>query len=292
MEPTESKIRALIGRAATAYSAGPSVSDTRRVCQDLAQAGVASTICYWNVGTEEPLRMSAVYSQLLGVIWQLQTDCYLSIKAPAINLDPRLLQKILARAWRTGVKVHFDAMGPEAADATFALIDMARHVYPRLGCTLPGRWRRSLADADRAIALDLEVRVVKGQWSEGTTEEIDPRNGFLDVIDRLATGRARHVAVATHDVELARQAVRRLKTSGIDCELELLYGLPARPVLALAQQLKVPARMYVPCGRVGLPYRLHQAVRNPRILAWFAHDLWRAGKPLNSVGSAKRRLAA
>jgi proline dehydrogenase len=291
MEPTESKIRSLIRRAATAYSAGPSVSDTRCVCQDLAQAGMASTICYWNAGTEEPHCMSTLYSELLGVIWQLQTDCYLSIKAPAIDFDPRLLQKILARAWRTGAKVHFDAMGPEAADATFYLIETARQIYPKLGCTLPGRWRRSLADADRAIALELEVRVVKGQWSEGTTDEIDPRNGFLDLIDRLAAGRARHVAVATHDVELAGQAVRRLQTGGIDCELELLYGLPVRPVLALAQQLKIPARMYVPCGHVGLPYRLHHAVRNPRILAWFAHDLWRGGKPLNSVASA-RRLAA
>ena len=36
------------------------------------------------------------------------------------------------------------------------------------------------------------------------------------------------------------------------------------------------ARMYVPYGQSGLPYRLKNSIRNPRILSWFLHDLWRA----------------
>ena len=57
-------------------------------------------------------------------------------------------------------------MAPETVDDTFNLIGKARDIYAKLGCTLPGRWRRSLSDADRAIEMGLRVRVVKGQWAQ------------------------------------------------------------------------------------------------------------------------------
>src|SRR5207248_2469350 len=102
-------------------------------------------------------------------------------------------------------------------DRTFDLIAKAYDIYPRLGCTLPGRWRRSLHDADRAIALGLRVRVVKGEWAGLGTDDMDAREGFLNLIDRLA-GRAIHVAVATHNPAMARFSLRRLKNTETPCE--------------------------------------------------------------------------
>ena len=142
---------------------------------------------------------------------------------------------------------------PEATDRTFDLIDSARQLYAKLGCTLPGRWRRSLTDADRAITLGLRVRVVKGEWPEGTGNKADPANGFLDIIDRLVL------------ISFLHRLFRRLRTAGTSCEPELLYGLPLRRMLELARAFNVLTRMYVPYGTSGLPYRLKQAARNPRI---------------------------
>ena len=123
--------------------------------------------------------------------------------------------------------------------------------------------------------MGLRVRVVKGQWADSTSDDADPVKGFLNIIDRLGAERAPHVAVATHDANLAREALSRLRTTGTPCELELLYGLPIQPLLKVARALKVPTRLYVPYGQTGLPYRLRHAVTSPHILGWFLRDLLR-----------------
>lgn len=275
MGTTKSKALSLIRRAARAYTAGPNLHNARTVCERFAGDGVASTICYWNSATDRPDRVGGLYMDILGLIPNLSTDCYLSVKAPAIKFDVVLLRHILDCAQRIGAVVHFDALAPETADDTFDLITKARNLYPKIGCTLPGRWRRSLRDADRAVELGLRVRVVKGEWAEGTPDDMNPRDGFLNIIDRLGAERAPYVAVATHNALLARDALSRLRTTGTPCELELLYGLPLEPLLEVARDFGVPARMYVPYGQTRLPYRLREATRNPRIIGWFLRDLVR-----------------
>ena len=135
-------------------------------------------------------------------------------------------------------------------------------------------------DVDRAIDFGLRVRVVKGEWSGLNGDETDRCAGFMKVVECLAAGGARHVAVATHDAALADKALDCLKSAGTSCELELLYGLPQSAMLELARRRGVTARIYVPYGCAGLPYQLKEAPRNPRILAWFLRDLLRGyGSP-------------
>jgi proline dehydrogenase len=272
MGAAESAIQSLIRRAARGYIAGPSMEDARSVCERLERDGIASTVCYWDIYADHPNLVSQAYIGLLAGIARDAADCYLSLKAPSLKFDVDLVNKILVEATRLNAIVHFDALAPETVDPTFALIGRVRDNYPRLGCTLPSRWRRSVIDTQQAIDLGLRVRVVKGEWKG--PDDTDPREGFIDVIHRLA-GRAKHVAVATHNPTMARVSLRLLKNAGTPCELELLYGLPQQPLLQIARDFGVRARMYVPYGSSGLPYRLKQAVRNPRILGWFMHDLWR-----------------
>jgi proline dehydrogenase len=226
------------------------------------------------VYADQPRFVSQAYIALLGAMSNGAADCYLSVKAPALKFDFDLVRNVVEEARRLNAIVHFDAMAPDTVDPTFDLINQAREIYSRLGCTLPGRWRRSVTDGDRAIELGLRVRVVKGEWKGIGDDETDPREGFLNIIDRLA-GHAKHVAVATHDPTMARVSLRRLKNAGTPCELELLYGLPQQTLLKIARDFGVRARMYVPYGHAGLPYRLRQAVRNPRIIGWLVHDLLR-----------------
>ena len=275
MATNKSRLHSLIRRAARPYAAGPAIQNAQEVCQRLGQAGVSSTMCYWNAPADTPGRIADFYMDILGAAANLSSDCYLSVKLPAIGYDMTLLTTVIERARSVDALVHFDALAPETAGETFRLIAKAHAIHPKLGCTLPGRWRRSLTDADRAIEMGLRVRVVKGEWPETNADDVNPRDGFLNVIDRLGAERARHVAVATHNLELAHEALSRLRTTGTSCELELLYGFPLEPLLKVAQELRVPARMYVPYGQTRLPYRLKQAAQNPRILAWFLRDLFR-----------------
>jgi proline dehydrogenase len=75
---------------------------------------------------------------------------------------------------------------------------------------------------------------------------------------------------------LAREALSRLLRSGTDCELELLCGLPRRASLAVARELGVPVRLYIPFGAAWLPYALGQVARNPRMLSWVVRDTFNA----------------
>jgi hypothetical protein len=288
----------VVKRAASHYVAGSSLDDALRAKQRLAAVGHSATIGYWDAETDTARAVADQYLAVLDALAQAPLDCYLSIKLPALRYSGELLREVAERAQgsrRTpcavntesaqpdgtrsvpatcsGRRVHFDSLALETADRTREMIDELLAAMPGidLGCTLPGRWRRSLADADWAAGRGLFVRVVKGQWPDPLDSRRDPRSGFLEAIDRLA-GRARHVAVATHDVKLAAEAIRRLQAAGTPCDLELLHGLSRRRAIKVTQEQGVAVRVYVPYGDAYLPYALSQVCRRPRILWWLAKD--------------------
>jgi proline dehydrogenase len=270
--------RSVMRWASRAYVAGATLEDAVRVSNRLAAQELATSIGYWNVAGEAPRAVADAYLAGLERIARARLDCSLSIKASAMGCSRALVDEVVARAVETGVGVHFDAMRPESAGPTLQLIAESAARFPRVGCTLPARWQRSARDAQRALELGVNVRVVKGQWAD-PLREVDPREGYLSLIDRLA-GRARHVAVATHDPALAHAALARLRAAGTPCQQELLFGLPLKAALRVAVEAGVSTRIYVPYGEAWIPYCVSRLRENPRILVWLARDalLGRAGK--------------
>jgi proline dehydrogenase len=248
----------IIACAGSRYLAGEHIGDVAQACERLSALGYALTICYWNGPPDQADEVVARYEETLAAVAGL--DCYLSVKAPALDFSVPLFKRVANR----GMRLHFDAMATDTIDRTFELIE---RLDGDRGCTLPGRWRRSDADADRAVEMGLAVRIVKGQFKG--EDDRDPRLGFLSVVDHLA-GRARHVAIASHDRKLAAEALRRLQTAGTPCELEQLYGIPLAPP---------PARVYVPYGHALLPYAMAQLKDNPKILWWLVRDAVRGRHP-------------
>ncbi len=263
--------RRLPERVRQAYIAGPKLEDAIAACHKFAGQGIASTVGYWNEADEDSRSVTDAYLATVAAVSAEGLDSYVSVKAPTVAFSSALMTEVVEQARQASVGIHFDSLGPEAADATFEMITSAVQGFPRIGCTLPGRWRRSLDDAQRAVKLGLNVRVVKGQWKDPDAPDIDLRQGYLAVIERLAGG-ARHVAVATHDAWLVREALRRLQAAGTSCEVELLYGLPTAAARAVAREMGVGVRLYVPYGEAYLPYALSQAVRKPHIVAWILRD--------------------
>lgn len=266
----------LVKYASSSYAAGDHLSDAINVQRKLAQRGVAATIGFWN--TEHDAARGVADQYLLGLddLAKSCPDAYLSIKLPAIGFSAELFSEVGQRAAERGIRLHLDAMWPETAAQTRHMADsLMTQLGPaglKLSYTLPGRWHRSLDDADWAVRAGVKLRVVKGQWADPAEPNRDPRAGYLEVIDRLA-GRAAHVAVATHELSLAAEALGRLQAAGTSCELELLYGLPITPSLEQAQRLGVSTRVYIPYGTAFLPYALSQVRRNPRIAWWMLRDL-------------------
>jgi len=263
----------LVNRAARSYVAGTQLSDAIRVAQSAEREGMSSTIAYWNDRGEDPEDVHRAYVSTIDRVADAGTRTYLSVKAPALSMSQRLADALATRCRDRGIGLHFDSLGAEKQAPTFDLIERLAPSGVTLGCTLPGRFSRSVNDAERAVAQRLRVRVVKGQW-EDPERDIEPRVGFMALIDRLA-GRAAHVAVATHDPELAGAAFAKLAAQGTPAELELLFGLPVHRARDVARRWNVPVRLYVPYGHAWLPYALSAARKNPRVLLWILEDVVR-----------------
>lgn len=231
-------------------------------CEDFSQRGLCSSVGYWNDKIDTPRTIADANLNLITRLSRYRRTSYLSIKAPPLHYSSGLLSEIASCADENGIRLHFDAHGPDTCSPTLKLIDSLLPTMSRIGCTLPGRWRRSLADADWAIERNLYVRVVKGQWEDREGPSIDQKIGFLSVVDRLA-GRANHVSVATHDPVLAETALKRLSLAGTPCELELMLAMPNNKLRLVAESMNIPVRYYVPYGHGWLQYIIDQMLANP-----------------------------
>jgi proline dehydrogenase len=235
------------------------------------QQGLAGDICYWAGDDDTPRSVADAYLAVIRTVAKERLDCTVSVKAMVLGFDRQLVDEISRAAVDAKVGIDFDSRSWDMAERVLGCVAGAACDNPQVGCVLPGRWQRSLRDADLVSRLQIRVRVVKGQWADPEHPDIDLREGFLAVVDRLA-GRARHVAVATHDAQLAREALRRLTAVGTPCELELLFGLPMRAARQVARDLGVSTRVYVPYGHSWVPYALSWVRQNPRVLWWVVSD--------------------
>lgn len=228
-----------VGRAARRYIAGPEIADA------VAAAGLRpATYGYWDGPRDTPELVAAEYRAAFEAT--RGRDAYVSVKATALGFDPGLLAEV-------GGPVHLDALELDTVDRTWALAERVAV----LGVTLPGRWRRSAADVARVAEWGVRVRVVKGQFP--APDDRDPREGFLDVVERLAAAGVERIAIGSHDPSLVGDALRRAPHA----EVEQLYGIRAVPH---------PHRVYVPFGTAYLPYAIANLRKNPRVLWWLARD--------------------
>jgi proline dehydrogenase len=260
--------------ASRSYIAGERLDDAMRVAAQLQKKGQRVCVGYWDSDHDSPEKVLAEYVSGCALLKEQTPGGYLSIKLPALRPLDELPSQLIEQARWHDVRIHFDAMQPETVEATRGCAQRLLQHLPaeKIGFTLPARWLRSVSDARWTIERGVNARVVKGQWIDPADPDRNLREAFMQVIDALA-GRARHVAVASHDVELARRALQTLIKLRTSCELELLYGLPMKAQLALARELHVPVRVYVPYGQAFLPYAMSNLKRNPRIAWWLLRDL-------------------
>jgi proline dehydrogenase len=264
----------LIGKyAASSYIAGPELDDAKKVCESLTQLGLRLTICPWDLVGTPAREVLDSYLEALAGIEEMKLDCYLSVKLPSMAYDLGMVREMLCRAANHGTRIHFDSLAPDTIDRSLDVIARLRAEYDNLSWTLPSRWRRSAKDLERIIDLRLPVRIVKGQFEELPDREINPRTGFLDLVDRAAASRLL-TAVATHDENLARESLQRLTSAKVPCELEQLFGLP-RGAEQHAANKQVPIRIYVPYSCGYLPYALSGMMADPRKILWLIRDALR-----------------
>jgi proline dehydrogenase len=264
-------LRPLRRRRASAYGAGSGLGEAIEACRRLADHGLASIIGYSPPPGDRPRAVADAQLAAFDRLAAEELDSHVSVKLSGLGFDEQLFGELDAAAGQSGHPLHVDALAPETAEATWRVLDRAPRAG-RVGTTLPGRWHRSVDDVALAARLGLRVRVVKGQWPDVPANGLEPRAGFLNVIDRLR-GHRHGVAVATHDVELLAESVGRLRAAGTPCTVELYFGLPFRAPALAARKLGVPVRVYVAYGHGGAPYAVADLRHNPAAAWWLVQDL-------------------
>ncbi len=268
-------VRSALSRAARGYAAGPELEDALRAADTAASRGYTSTLCYWHQALAPPEDVAERYHHTILAMSRAGIDAHLALKVPAFWERQPIISEVVSTARAHGIPVDIDSHEPEKAQDAF---DVAEALGPdRLGIAIPARWRNSLDLADKAVALGLRVRVVKGSWVDPKAPGIDPAAGYRATVARLA-GRCREVGVATHNPELARDCFRILTEAGTPVVQELVYGLPMEKPVAEAHRAGIKTRVYIPFGHAWVPYAASHAVRNPRILAWMMRDLVTGGR--------------
>jgi len=257
-------------RRRSAYGAG-SLDSALDVCRRLASYGLASTVGYTAGPGERPRSVADAHLSAFERLAAEGIDGHVSVKLSALDFDSDLFAELDAASARTSRPLHVDALAPETVEATWLLLQRAPRAG-EVGMTLPGRWRRSAEDASLAERLGLRARVVKGQWADAAPDAVDPAQGFLDVVDRLR-GHSGGVAVATHDVALLAESLRRLIAADTPCAAELFFGMPFRAPAVAARRLGVPIRIYVPYGHAGAPYGVADVPGRPVAAWWLLQDL-------------------
>ena len=257
----------LMSRVAPNHVGGQTVEDAVRVAQRFGHEKTPSTLGFWDTADYTQRQVVDIYLATIRQLAGSGLDSYMSVKPPALRFDVSAARELANAASEGHVRLHFDSHGPEAVEPSHAMLQsMIDEVgADGLGTTIPGRWERSISDADWAGERALNVRVVKGQWPDPSDPDRDMRAGFLAVIDRLA-GRVPHVAVATHDLPLAEEAIRRLRSAGASFELEQILGMTTPQSLQWALQNNVKVRIYIPFGKGYIPNALGVLKRNPRLI--------------------------
>jgi proline dehydrogenase len=269
------------------HVSGLNIEDAIAAARHERERGRQSTLGYWPQPNEAPVSIANHYLRAVEAIdatGPSRLDSSISIKVDQLGFDHDLVVQVLQYAKQHRVRVHFDAQGYDTTDRTLAFIELGVAMGADVSGTLPSRWRRSSADAERFIQWGIPMRIVKGQGADPTEPKIDPRRSYLELVEQLA-GRASHVGVATHDRRTAEAALDRLLAAGTPCSLEQLRSLPRLDFLAAGRG--VPVRAYIAFGRFGLPYSVGEFMRRPAILGWILRDLAVRHRPSQRSASAR-----
>lgn len=266
---------------------GPGPYAVARRCDRLHRKGLAATVGYFQAANDTPEDIAAANRAVSALLKSFPGDACLSVKAPPLSFDDKLLVSVAEAATAAGLPLMFDAHAPKDADRTLDVVSRFLPRFPSTGCALPARWRRSVTDATRFRDTSARIRIVKGEWADPEGDVRDIEANYLALVSCLS-GRAGMVAVATHDPSLAERAIAMLLASGTPCELEQLRGLPRRRTMAIARRLGAPVRVYVPFGPGWWPYALDKALSRPHLVSWTFRDLLgsRSDRTIASTPSA------
>lgn len=283
----------VVQRLSSRYIAGPALDDAIRVVRKLNAKGKMATIDVLGEDVTNPDEARAIAGQYHDVLARIDDeglDANISIKLTGLGLelDGQLvrenLEAVVQDATARGNFVRIDMEDSSTTDQTLELY-RALHGdgYDNLGVVLQAYLRRTLADIPGLA----NVRICKGIYVEPESiafREFEAvRANYLRCLEALVEQDS-YVAIATHDEELIRAALRIVRSAGLGrdrYEFQMLLGVrPERADELVADGHRV--RVYVPYGTHWYEYSVRRLQENPKMAGYVAADLF--GRVLGRSG--------
>jgi len=280
----------LVKTIASRHVAGPGINEALVVCRWAQEHELRSILSPWAFPNESVKSMHDKFLASIEAIHNGNLDSYVSVKLEAIGYDMGIFDDLVDLAKEYKIRIHLDSLAPETAPKMLTFLEKAVLRHNDLGCTLPSRWKRSLSDADHVGELGVAVRIVKGQWKDLGAEKVDARENYVAIAKRLA-GKARLVAVATHDLPLAEKALESLSTSNANAEFEQFFSLPLNGQ-KVATRFGYHYRLYVAYGYPGVPYNIRFTLSRPGIVGWVIADFALNHKKPWSISDTAKSLSS
>lgn len=283
--------RRIVGVVSRRYIAGETLESALETTRRLNDLRIATTmdVLGENITTlDEASSTVALYRDVLDRITERSLNGNISVKPTHLGLKLDRAQcaanvrGLVEQAARLDNFVRIDMEDSSTTSDTLDIFREIREVHSNVGVVLQSYLRRSEQDARDLAQMGARVRVCKGIYREppdiAFQEREEINRSYLRIVE-LLLGHGCHVAIATHDEELVRGAMRILETQG-GCagsyEFQMLLGVTE----ALRDRVVAaghPMRVYVPFGRHWYAYSIRRLRENPAIAGHVFRAMFRSG---------------
>jgi proline dehydrogenase len=286
----------LLRGLAQRFVAGEELADGIVVAQTLNTQRLQASLDHLgeSVTTElEARRATLAYLDAVEAIVREGVEAGISLKLTQLGLDVR---RELCVAHLRSVLERTRALAESAGsdDPVFVRIDMEssaytqrtldiheqlwREGYLNVGVVLQAYLHRTAADVERAIELNIPVRLCKGAYLEppqvAFRQKAAVDANFARLTERLLRA-GTSPAIATHDERLIRHAqdvARRERIPPSQFEFQMLFGVRRDLQLRLVRQ-GYRVRVYLPYGEQWYPYLVRRLAERPANVAFFIRSL-------------------
>jgi proline dehydrogenase len=227
------------------------------------------------------------YQHILRRIANLNLQSNIALKLTHLGLSIREqlaldnVRTIADEAKQLGNFVRMDMEQSAFTDATLSIYRQLRDDgRTNVGTVLQAYLRRSEADLRSLLALQPNLRLVKGAYLEPAEiafpKKADVDRNYLCLIE-IALSSPGFTAIATHDQAIIEQTIaltNKMRLGPERFEFQMLYGV--RP--KLQERLRdrgYRVRLAIPFGSQWYPYLMRRLAERPANLFFFLGTLWR-----------------
>jgi proline dehydrogenase len=272
------------------FVAGRTLADGIRAIQKLSAENILATLDYLgeNVHSLEDAAASTnSYLEALAEIERAALPATVSIKLTQLGLNfseqacRANIRTLVERARVMGTRVEVDMESSAYTDRTLRLVtELHSNFAGHVRAVIQAYLYRSEADVRMLSARGIPVRLCKGAYQESISVAF-ARKAEVDAnyvkLMKLLLAEGTHPAIAGHDENIVREAIRHIKEQNIApdrYEFQMLYGIRRdlqRQLIAGGFRL----RLYVPYGDAWYPYFMRRLAERPANVLFLAKNLLR-----------------